>query len=317
MNQQSNNSGQSGVNNGKNGGLPTWQWALIFLGGALALTRIFDIGADLQPRLEAGIQQSAVSQGQDGPDLNESVLPSEGVLLPVNWGDLGKKMVEVGVIDADKLESIYSSRGGLNEEDKRLLYGAANGRILINEQNSGFILNLLWAFGLANKNPVLEKGPMTDPKYGGDASRFASTGGWVLAKGSAMDHYSNYVFAALTEEQQTLVERVSKNIYRPCCGNSTYFPDCNHGMAMLGLLELMASQGADEKEMYQAALAANSYWFPDTYLAIAKYFEKRGIGWSGVDPKEVLGSAYSSAMGFNQILKEIEPQEVGGSSCGV
>ena len=46
---------------------------------------------------------------------------------------------------------------------------------------------------------------------------------------------------------------------------------------MLGLLELMASQGLSEEEMYKYALIVNSYWFPDTYLAIAKYFEKEAL----------------------------------------
>jgi hypothetical protein len=44
----------------------------------------------------------------------------------------------------------------------------------------------------------------------------------------------------LTAEQQALVEEVAAEIYRPCCNNSTLFPDCNHGMAMLGFLELLA-----------------------------------------------------------------------------
>src|SRR3989344_7376730 len=106
---------------------------------------------------------------------------------------------------------------------------------------------------------------MTNPEYGG-AGNFASTGGWTLAKGDAMDHYSAHPFIMLSREHQELVERVSKGIYRPCCNNSTHFPDCNHCMAMLGLLELMASQGVSEEDMWKAALAVNSYWFPDTYL---------------------------------------------------
>ena len=64
-----------------------------------------------------------------------------------------------------------------------------------------------------------------------------------MAKGDAMEHYSKHALIALTAEEQDLVNRVSLNIYRPCCNNPTYFPDCNHGMAMLGLLELMAAQG--------------------------------------------------------------------------
>src|SRR3989338_2228742 len=123
------------------------------------------------------------------------------------------------------------------------------------------MLNMFWAFGLANKNPILESGPMMDTQYGG-AGNFASTGGWTLAKGDAMDHYSMHPLVTLTPEQQKIVDEVSKNIYRPCCGNSTYFPDCNHGMAMLGILELGASQGQSKQELYATAKSVNDVWFP-------------------------------------------------------
>ena len=123
------------------------------------------------------------------------------------------------------------------------------------------MLNMFWAFGLANKNDILEKGPMMDPQYGG-AENFASTGGWTLAQGKAMDHYSMHKLIVLTPEQQKRVDDVSKNIYRPCCGNSTYFPDCNHGMAMLGILELGASQGQSKQELYATAKSVNDVWFP-------------------------------------------------------
>ena len=158
---------------------------------------------------------------------------------------------------------------------------------------------------------------MADEKYGG-AGNFASTGGWTLAKGDGMEHYSKHNFIVLTEEQQELVERVSKGIFRPCCGNSVHFPDCNHGMAVLGLLEIMASQGAEEQEMYDAALKVNSYWFPGTYLTLAKYFGARETEWKDVDAKTVLGSLYSGARGYRQILQEVEPEKAkGGGGCGV
>lgn len=182
--------------------------------------------------------------------------------LPVKWGDLGVKMIDVGVIDAEKFELLYSRRGGLPEDMKKLLYGKNNGKLKISAENSGIILNLLWALGLGNKNGILENGPMMNARPDG-AAGYASTAGWVLAKGDPMEHYSRHPFIVLTRDQQALVERVSKNVYRPCCSNSTYFPDCNHGMAMLGLLELMASQGADEKEMYDVAKKVNAYWFPE------------------------------------------------------
>lgn len=247
---------------------------------------------------------------------NENIISTE-TLLPVRWGDLGIKMTSVGAIDAERFESLYANRGGLSEDIKKLLYDSDNGNLKITKENSGFILNLLWALGLGNKNEILEKGPMSDPRYGG-AENFASTGGWTLAQGEAMEHYSRHPLIILTKEQQELVERVSQNIYRPCCGNSTYFPDCNHGMAMLGLLELMASQGFSEEEMYKYALVVNSFWFPDTYAAIAKYFEKRGVKWENVNPKEVLGQNYSSVSGYRRILSEMEsPKIESGGGCGV
>ena len=266
-------------------------------------------GPQVQPQTKGQITTSA---------LEEKIIPSAGVILPIKWGDIGARMVENGTIDYQKLEAIYAGRGGMGAEMKALLQKSDNGSITMTSQNSGEILNLLWAFGLANKNPILENGPMQDPQYGG-AGRFASTGGWTIAVGDPMSHYSAHQLVTLTAEQQALVESVSKNIYRPCCGNSVYFPDCNHGMAMLGLLELMASQGATEDQMYKIALAVNSYWFPDTYLTIARYMQNNGIDWNSVSPKTILGASYSSAQGYARIQSLVapEPSTQSQGGCGV
>ncbi|MDO8557422.1 MAG: hypothetical protein Q7R98_03080 [Candidatus Jorgensenbacteria bacterium] len=240
---------------------------------------------------------------------------ADGAELPVVWGNLGVQMTNAGVIDKDKFLALYAQRQTLGDAERELLEGARNGKIKINEQNAGVLLNLFWALGLGNKNPILDNGPMQ--QYG-DVGGFASTGGWTIAKGSAMDHYSKYKFIALSPEEQVLVERVSKNIYRPCCGNSTYFPDCNHGMAMLGLLELMASQGVSEADMYETALTVNSYWFPSEYATINKYLASHGSSLVSADPKEILGTNYSSGSGYKNVLSQIVPTEQKGSSgCGV
>ncbi len=251
-------------------------------------------------------------------DLEQQVVPQEGVVTPIRWGNLGARLVDAGVIDADKLELIYTRRtGGLNKEERLLLSGESEDSLLITRENSGFLLNLFWALGLSNKNEILDFGPMMDSRYGG-AGGFASTGGWTLAKGGAMSHYSRHSFVLLTKEQQELVKRVSQNIYRPCCDNPTHFPDCNHGMAMLGFLGIMAAQGVSEEDMYRYALAVNSYWFPDTYLAIAQYFQTRGIDWNDVNPKEVLGKQYSSASGYGWVLSKLNPlNQSAGSSCSL
>ncbi len=266
---------------------------------------------------ERNLEERASAAGSSRIEFEDKVAPESGVVLPVVWGDLGRKLIESGVIDAEKFESIYAQRGGLGAEEKKFLYGSENGKISMNRENAGFLLNVLWGFGLGNKNPVLEKGPMMNPEYGG-AGRFASTGGWSIAEGAPMDHYSYHKFVSLTADQQKKVDDVSKNIYRPCCGNSVYFPDCNHGMAMLGLLELMAAQGVSESDMYKYALAVNAYWFPDTYVTIARYFQMKGVGWNDVDPKIVLGSGFSSAGGIRKISAEVGPEQgSGGGSCGV
>ena len=158
---------------------------------------------------------------------------------------------------------------------------------------------------------------MMDSRYNG-ADRFASTGGWTLAHGGATDHYSRHLFVTLAPEQQELVERVAKTVYRPCCNNPTHFPDCNHGMAMLGLLELLAAQGADEAAMYKTALQVNTLWFPNNYSVIAQFLDSKGIAWDKADAKSVLGAEFSSASGYQQVLSQVKPdRNTGGSSCGV
>ncbi|MBI2048390.1 MAG: hypothetical protein HYT30_00465 [Parcubacteria group bacterium] len=215
-----------------------------------------------------------------------TAVPSNPELrLPIPREEILNRLIETGVIDPVKVDTSKLTD-----------------------------LHLLWAFGLANKNPILETGPMMDPRYGG-AERFASTGGWTLTKGNVMDHYSAHQFVTLTAEQQVLVEKLAKNIYRPCCGNSTYFPDCNHGMAMLGLLELLAAKSVSENEMWQTALTANRLWFPDAYAAIDEYLKT--IGREASAP-EILGPQYSSASGYQRVLSQITPPAGGsGMSCGV
>lgn len=240
----------------------------------------------------------------------QSVRPAGGIALGVEWSDLGKQLVEGGAIDAGAFEALYSEHGGLSEEERALLHESDNGELVMTEKNSGLLLNLLWSLGLANKNPILTEGEMSDPRY--ETKNFASTGGWTLAKGNVMDHYAHHAFIELTGGKQQLVDTVSKTMYRPCCNNSAHFPDCNHGMAMLGLLERLAGAGASEERMYAAALAANSYWFPDAYDTIEAFAVQKGVK---IPPKERLSAQYSSASGYARVAQEVSGRSGGGSSC--
>lgn len=248
----------------------------------------------------------------------EQVNPSQGYDLNVKYSDLGPRMVSMGVIDLTKFGNIEK----LTEEQTNILTKGSDQKIKIDRENSHFLLNFFWALGLANNSKILTDGQMQ--KYGGNPGNFASTGGWTLSKDSSMSYYSKGELIKLTPQQESLVQNVALNIYRPCCDNSTAFPDCNHGMALLGVLELLASNNASEKQMYEAAKYINAYWFPTNYLDLAKYFKlKDGQDFSKVDPKLILGKDYSSVSGYSAIKKWLEEKEGtvqntgGGSSCGV
>ncbi len=307
------------------------EWVGMIAIAAVVLNLFFDVRlnvtrrptfgkAAFQKTTASNTQPTENSQQQTGPsdeELQTAVLPASGIALPIVWNDMGKQLVQTGVLDLKKFEDIYASRGRFGAE-KKLLTESINDQLTMTAENSGTWLNILWAFGLGQKSAILSQGQMSDPANGG-AANFASTGGWTIAKGDAMTHYGKHEFLKLTGEQEELVKKVAEGIYRPCCGNSVAFPDCNHGMAMLGLLELMAANNVSEQDMYKTALVVNSYWFPDTYLTIAKLKAKEGTSWTSVDPKEVLGAEFSSSSGYRNVRAKVEPSQSKSSSggCGV
>lgn len=261
-----------------------------------------------------------VAQSLDNKELAsiQDKVIRKNYIFKIKWGDLGKRMVEDGVIDKVKLAQAVSGSDNL-PKDLDKYFGDGQNKIEVNQENAQFWVDVLWGLGLANKNKILEEGEMTAD---GDASNFASTGGWTLgANEDAMNYYSKYSYINLSEKQQKEVSEIAGNIYRPCCGNSTAFPDCNHGMAMLGLIELMVSLGKSSDEIYKSALAFNTYWFPKTYLDIAYHFEKNGEDYSKVSPKKLLAQNYSSAAGYDSVSQEVGQLpwpilENEGGSCG-
>ncbi|MDP3997374.1 MAG: hypothetical protein U1C49_01410 [Candidatus Andersenbacteria bacterium] len=249
--------------------------------------------------------------------LQDEVVPVEGYEVPIIWGDTGVKLVRSGAIDLEKFKQNYT-----DEQYRELLaYLTAPQQkgITITRDNAYFWVNTLWALGLTQQSDVLSKGIMST-QYKDKIGNFASTGGWTLGKKEAVELFSSADIVPLTAQQQELVAKVSANIYRPCCGNSTAFPDCNHGMAILGLLELMASQGMSEADMYRASLAFNSYWFTQTYMDLDYYFRtKQDLAWADIDPKLLLSNQYSSGTGYQAIKQEIGNAvslPSSGGSCG-
>ncbi len=263
-----------------------------------------------------------MKQQKELAQLYEQVNPKDGYALPVSYGDLGPRLLEGGVINYDAFAAIYENAGNpLSTEQADILKKGSGERVVITAENAHFLLNFFWAIGLANKNSILTEGPMVQYSDG-QIDRFASTGGWTLATKPITEVYANMDLIPLTAEQQTLVEEVAAAVYRPCCNNPTLFPDCNHGMAMLGLLELMASQGATADEMFEAAKYVNAYWFPQQNLEIALDLKaNRDVEFAEADPRLITGGEFSSGSGFGAVHQRLQAQGVmpqtpgGGGSC--
>ncbi len=261
-------------------------------------------------------QEKAKTEAQNLVRIENKVINKKGYNLKISWNNLGKQLITDGVIDEKKLAQSILGKDNLTNDDTKYLDGS-NQTLTLNTQNSHFWLNVLWGLGLANKNKLLDSGDM---QTSGNPADFASTGGYTLGQGDPMSYYSKYSYINLSPSQQAMVEEVAKNIYRPCCGNSAAFPDCNHGMAMLGLIELMVSQNFSKGDIYKAALAVNTYWFPQTYLSIAYHFEKLGKDYSKIPAQEILSNAYSSSQGNAKVQQETIgitwPNQGSGGSCG-
>lgn len=269
----------------------------------------------------SALQNTSTTGSSKTPDQAElakiqSKVMKSSYTFKIKWGELGKKMVEDGVIDKTKLAKAVVGKDSLPQDlDKYLSQN--QDKIELNQQNAQFWVDVLWGLGLSNKNQILDTGAMVE---GGNTANFASTGGYTIGVSKPMDIYSKYQYINLSDTQQKEVTEIAGNIYRPCCGNSTAFPDCNHGMAALGLVELMASQNFSKDDIYKTVLAFNTYWFPQTYLDTAYYFKQNGRDYNKVPAQELLSKTFSSAMGYEVIQKKVGtlqwPALQGGGSCG-
>ncbi len=229
-------------------------------------------------------------------EMAGQVIPPNGHQSKVALAGSIVALTRSGVIDRKKLEALYTQGAGDPRELAQLLDYPSYRPILLTATNARLYVNLLWPLGLANRMAANKGSPLNGP----DLPRYASTGGWTLGKqpnGAA--YFNSLPVVPLNPEQEALVIRVGQHTFRPCCNNSSFFQDCNHGSALLGLLALGASQGLGEDDLYREALAFNAFWFPEHYTHIALYFKVvDGIDWRKVDARTALGANFSSASGM-------------------
>lgn len=197
------------------------------------------------------------------PNYEEAVsrvTPAKGFQSRIALKDSVLKLVENGVIDRGKFFDLYGMSGPHPEEFATILSEPSDREILLTADNATYYVNLLWPIGLATRMEANAESPVN----GDSLYRFASTGGWTLGREPNGGAYFNKLpIVTLTKTEEARVVGIAKATYRPCCNNSTFFQDCNHGSALLGVLELGASQGLSDDELYREALAFNSLWFPD------------------------------------------------------
>lgn len=211
-------------------------------------------------------------------------VPPDGFRSRIALGDSIVRLAAAGVIDQDQLAASYrTARGGdhaaadpaywlptpapvrdeLPAYLRRALHWPSAEPIHLTGDNAGHYLMLLWPLGLANFMAANETSPVNGPQR----DRLASTAGWTLGREpSGATYFNRFPIVPLTADQEATVVRVAQTIFRPCCNNSTFYQDCNHGSALLGLLELGVAQGLDEPSLYREALAFNAMWFPAKYV---------------------------------------------------
>lgn len=227
-----------------------------------------------------------------------AVLPWAGHSCRVALGDSIMRTISAGAIDRDKYLSLKGGAEYLPAECLAALDRATEDPIHLTIANAAQYVDLLWPVGLANHLPANDVGSIGGP----DVDTYASTGGWNLGRAETGGQYFNkHTIIDLTTDEQDLAVRLAKTTFRPCCDNSTFLQDCNHGSALFAVLQLGASQGLDEDALYREALAFNSFWFADTYVATALFFKAiHEIAWADVDPKVIMGPDYSTASGWYQ-----------------
>ena len=281
------------------------------------------------PEANAKVVETSVTVAERVPIIVTQAEPTAPILpvsyeVPAQYGQLGPQLLDVGAIDYDLFAAAQQRAGQpLTEYQTNILREGSDDPIVFEQTSAYFLLNFFWALGLVNRNPILTKGPLMS-RANGDISGFASTGGWTAGTEPATELYAAAPIQTLNFEQQGRLATVASGAYRPCCNNPTLFPDCNHGMAMLGLLEVVAATDADLDSLYSVAKNANSFWYPEQATEVAKLFRyAEGQSFEEIDSRAAVAAETFSASGYQQVNQWLAERNLlqqpsgGGSGCSL
>lgn len=254
-------------------------------------------------------------------EATENVVPTAGFQSQISLHDSIVRLVSNGVVDREKFLALQQYNGALPPELLKIMEKPSGKPVHLTGENANHYVNFLWPAGLSNRLGANKESPLVGP----DLPNFASTGGWNLGKEpNGGSYFNKFSIIKLKPKAEALAVRVAKSTYRPCCGNSTFFQDCNHGSALFAVLQLGAAQGLTEEQLYKESVAFNSFWFPSYYIATALYFKKvRKTDWHDVDAKTIMNSDFSSGGLWQQNVlvplqkfPDLFPQPEGGAKCG-
>ncbi len=233
--------------------------------------------------------------------LMKVINPANGFQLPVAYASIGPKLIESGTIDLARFQLDYQKNGWtLSNREIEILTHGSQEPITISQKNKDFLFRLFWAIGLTNQNTILNR--ETIQANGLKMEDMSSISAWKLSKKPALELFSRGNIVSLSPDQQSRVEEIARAVYLPCCDNPALFADCSHGMAMLGLLELMGSQGASTDAMFSAAKQVSAFWFPQQTQEKAIFMIATQLkDYSAVESRTLLSADYSSAKGFQQL----------------
>ena len=246
-------------------------------------------GLDLLPKIPTARLR------QPSPDPFEVVAPKAGIDTGVSFGSAIRKLIAVGALDPGKLKRLTQ---GVPDWVEELFAAPSSEPIVFTRDRAPYLVNLLWPIGLSSKAGFNRKSPIATIQIPG----LASTGGWTLGRAPNGYVYFDTVDAVMmNQRQEALALAIASTAFRPCCDNSTYFQDCNHGSALLGLIELAAAQGKSEEAIYRIAVVANSYWFPEQYAKTALYARHfEGASWNAAPARLIMSAAFSSLSGWER-----------------
>lgn len=285
-------------------------YLLLVLAITVLLVQVFSTLSTAEFVASKPVSANGQAVSIDETKLLQQVVPENGVTLKTKWQGTPARLVELGLIDVEKLMQ-YSERYGqtVTPEDLKIFKPNYNEPIEMNKQNSVLVYNILWALGYANKNPVLD---YELERYGSDTVvrglagsyfSFADLGG---NSKRPQGGYNSFELVTTTQEQQEIVNKISSEGAVPSCGNTFNLPDCSCSFAVLALTELGASQGLTEEEIYEDLKGILPYRFPRIYVLHAIYFKlTKNLDWDSVDAKTLVNKEFSSAQGVTRTHREL------------